>query len=478
MATSIRKNFLYNSLLTAAGYIFPLITFPYVTRVLGVTNIGICNFVDSVISIFILLSMFGTDFVGTREVAKNKECQEKLNKTFNCLFWFNTITTTLALVILITITISVEQLYRHWQMMIIGGLKLLMNYMLVEWLYRGLEEFKFITIRTLSVKIIYTISVFYFIQDSSDYTAYYLLTVLSIAINAFINIIHSRKYVKIEWDSTNVFFLVRPVLFMGLYVVLTSMYTTFNIVFLGFMTNETEVGYYTTGSKITNIIIALFTAFTGVMLPRMSSLLAEGKEQIYREMLNKSNKLLFTFSIPLIIFSIIYAPTIIFFIGGSGYEGTVTPMRIMLILVLIIGYEQIAVIQALAPMNKDSIILRNSIVGATVGVILNITLVSALKSVGSSIVWLISELVVLCCAQYHIQKELQLFFPWRLLIRCMIINTPLIIILYVLLYSDIEKRTSFIIATVVSVAYFILANLRYLNEVIFRGKLEFIKRIR
>ena len=135
---SIKKNFLYSSLLTTAGYIFPLITFPYVSRVLGVTNIGICNFIDSIINYFIYFSMLGIDLVGIREIAKNKSDKEKLKKTFNELFTLNTITTSIALLLLLTATLSIDQLTRNWHLMAVGAVKLTMNYMLVEWLYKGL----------------------------------------------------------------------------------------------------------------------------------------------------------------------------------------------------------------------------------------------------------------------------------------------------------------------------------------------------
>ena len=129
---SIKTNFLYSSILTSANYIFPLITYPYVSRVLGVTNIGICNFVDSIINYFVLFSMMGVTIAGIREVARNKGDKEELNRVFSALFWLNTITTTIALFMLVGITLFVDQLRGHWQLMLIGALKLVMSYLLIE----------------------------------------------------------------------------------------------------------------------------------------------------------------------------------------------------------------------------------------------------------------------------------------------------------------------------------------------------------
>lgn len=110
---SIKKNFFYSSILTTANYIFPLLTFPYASRVLGVTNIGIVNFVDSIIHYFILVSMMGINIVGIREIAKSKGNKEQLSKTFSGLFWLNTLTTTIALIVVVLLTMFVEPLREH-----------------------------------------------------------------------------------------------------------------------------------------------------------------------------------------------------------------------------------------------------------------------------------------------------------------------------------------------------------------------------
>lgn len=452
---NIKKNFFYSSILTTANYIFPLLTFPYVSRVLGVTNIGICNFVDSIIQYFILFSMMGIGIVGIREVAKYKNDRQKLDETFSSLFWLNTITTTIALVILISATFFVDKLKIHWQMMAIGSLKLIMNYMLIEWFYKGLEEFRFITIRTIFVKTLYIIGVFLLVRQESDYHIYYLLTVMMIVVNAFINIIYSRHYVTLLFRNVGVTLYIKSFFILGIYALLTSMYVSFNVMYLGFVSGETEVGYYSTASKLYGILIAMFTAFTGVMLPRMSSLLSEGKVDEFKKFLRKSTNILFAFSIPLVIFTIIFAPDIINIIAGKGYEGAILPMRIMMPLMLIIGYEQILIIQALMPLKKDKAILRNSIYGASVAIILNILLVPMLASVGSSIVWFVSELVVLCSGQYYASKYIGIYFPWNSLIRNIVTNIPLMILLF-LMSSLTGSFLPIVVASVVSIVYFVV----------------------
>ena len=163
---SLKKNIIYSSILTAANYIFPLVTYPYVSRVLGVDNIGACNFVDSVINYFILFSMLGISTVGIREISQARSDREKLNQTFSRLFTINTVSTTAVLIALLISMFTVPQLRENSHLMWIGVLKLISNYLLIEWLYKGLEEFKYITSRTVLVKCLYVVAVFLFIKRS------------------------------------------------------------------------------------------------------------------------------------------------------------------------------------------------------------------------------------------------------------------------------------------------------------------------
>lgn len=455
----IKKNFLYSSILTTANYLFPLLTFPYVSRVLGVTNIGIVNFIDSVIGYFMLFSALGVNIVGVREVAKYKNDKNNLSKVYSGIFWLITITTSIALIILCIITVYVDQLRQHWQLMSIGALKLLMNYMLIEWLYKGLEEFQYITIRTLIVKSLYVIGVFVFVRQESDYPVYFLLLTMMVVLNAVINLLHSRKYVNLSIHSINLFQYIKPLFIIGVYQILNSMYISLNVTYLGFVSGETEVGYYTTAFKLHHILIALFTAFTGVMLPRMSSLLADNKIEEFKKLINKANSVLFSFSVPLIIFTIVYAPIIIRIVSGIGYEGAIIPMRLMMPLILIIGYEQILVIQTLMPLKKDNAILNNSIVGATVGLFLNILLIPSLDSVGAALVWLCSEIVVLCCAQHYVIKYVKIRFPWKILLKNVLICIPLCIMLG-LIYTKVENPILSIGASAIfCIIYFLFSNL-------------------
>lgn len=426
---SIKKNFIYSSILTSANYIFPLIVYPYVSRVLGVTKIGACNFVDSIIQYFTLLSMFGITSIGIREIAKSKNDKARLDTVYSNIFCINAVFTIVSVLLLLIVIFTVHDLYEYRKLLFVGILKVISNFFLIDWLFRGLEEFKYITFRTLLVKCLYVVAIFLFIKNESDYTTYYLLTVLMITLNSLLNQRYARRFVRLSFQSVNLGIYIYPIITMGLYAVMTSMYTTFNTAYLGFVAGDKEVGFYTTAHTLYGALLAFFNAFTNVMLPRMSSLVSEGNMDRFKYLLNKSSNILFSYSIPFVLLFIVFAPEIISIYAGNGFEGAVLPMQISMPLMVIIGYEQIIITQGLLPLDKNKSVLVNAIVGALVGVILSFIIVGKFKSVGSTIVWTVSELCVLFSASIFIRKYLNYKFPISLLFKESISYVPLLVIL-------------------------------------------------
>ncbi len=462
--STIKRNFFYSSILTAANYVFPFLTYPYVSRVLGVSNIGICNFVDSIINYFVLFSAMGISIIGIREIAKVKNNQEQLSRTFSSLIILN-FTTTIVLAFVLGLSIQfIPKFQEYRDLLYVGMFKLFGNLLLIEWFYKGLEDFKYITIRSIIVKCVYVLCVFLFVKNQADYIIYYALITSMTVINCIFNCIHSCQFVKFRLKNIAIKQYLSSFFVLGFYMVLTSMYTSFNVVYLGFQGGEIEVGYYTTATKIYTILLSVFTAFTGVMLPRMSSLLSEGKTDEFKNMLSKSVNILLYFSVPAIIMTEFFAPEIIQAISGKGYEGAIIPMRIVMPLILIIGYEQIIIIQGLMPLKKDKAITVNSILGAGTGLLLNIILVPFWDSVGSALVWIFSELVVATSACFFINKYVGIKFPFALIFKNLTYYIPFVVILSIFFYLGVSRMVLFMVSSVVCVIYFMILHLAIIKD--------------
>lgn len=451
---SIKKNFIYSSILTTANYIFPLLTYPYVSRVLGVTSIGICNFVDSIIQYFILISTMGVATLGVREIAKAKGDRNELSSTYSSIFWINGIATLVALLALLLCAIAVPKLHQYYDMMILGGFKILFNFLLIEWLYKGLENFKYITIRSIVVKIGYVIAIFTLVHSPQDYALYYAISIGMIILNAIINVNYSRNFVTLRIKGLSIKPFIVPFITLGVYYILTSMYTSFNSVYLGFIGGETEVGYYATSLKVHSIIISLYCAFTGVMLPRMSAISKDNNIEAFKSLIYKSIDALFVFSFPIMVYFLVYAKECIYILSGPGYERAIPCFLISMPLLFVIGYEQVLVIQILMAMKKDKAVLTNSIIGALTGIALNVALVPILGCIGSSVSWFVSEFVVLISSQFFVAKYIGVYFPVVQTTRHVLFAIPISLLLLSLRFLALSMFSNLMIGFVIVVVYY------------------------
>lgn len=390
----ITKNLLYSTLLTSAHYVFPLLVYPYVSRVLGVGNIGLVSFIDSIATYFILFSMMGISIVGVREVAKSRGDAAMLGLAARSLLWLNGLLTLLCLAGMAAATLAVPQLRGQWPMMLVGMSKLVFNLFLIEWFYRGLEDFRYITLRSLVIRGSYVAAVFLFVRDPGDTIVYYVLTMLVVVATALVNMARSRRVVRWRGRVSPGRY-ARSYFTFGFYSLLTTAYTTLNVAYLGFVADETEVGYYATAMKLMSILISLYASFTAVMLPRMSTLAAEGDMVRFRRYMRRSVLWVTAVTLPVIVAVELFAPEVVWLLSGPGYEGAVGPIRVMMPFLLAVGLEQLLTMQGLVPLGRDKAVSRITAAAAVVGVTLNIVLVGRMGAVGSAIVWAASEAVLL-----------------------------------------------------------------------------------
>lgn len=461
----VKRNLGYNLILTLCNYLFPLITFPYVSRVLHAENIGLCGIADSIINFFILFAMLGIGSYGVREIARSGSDKERRSEVFSNLLFINVFLTVIAVILLVLLTCTVESLYAYRDFLGIGLLKIVFNAFLIEWFFQGIEQFKYITVRTVAVNACYVLAVLLFVKNSDDTIVYYMLTTLVVVVNAIFNWLFSRKHSRFSFKKIAPSKYLKPVLSFGYYRILTSMYTTFNVLFLGFVSTELQAGYFVASTKLYTIIMAAFGAFTTVMIPRVSAMLASKEYAKLQNVANDTFSILVLVSVPIIMFSIFYAPEIISIVAGAGYEGAVLPFRIVIFLLLVIGMEQIVIQQFLMASSSNSSIMIVSTVGAVTGVAINALLTPAHGAVGSAIAWSVSEVCVLICGYRLMKKHVSVSIDIMRILKCMATCVPYLL-LNTVLYLFTPASVGFWLALVLNVILFMAINLANRNSVI------------
>ena len=411
---SITGNFIYSTILTFSTYLVPLMVFPYISRILGVDSIGAIDTIDNIIDYCILFSMMGMSTLGIREIAKYKNDKNRLQETFNNLFWLNVISTIVVFFFLIVTTICIPTLQQRIVLLTIGSFKLFANLFWIEWFYRGLEDFKYITIRSVIVRLLFIVSVFVFIKEKSDFTLYYILFVSIVIINAICNWTYKRNKVSLRFKHIALKAYAKPFIILGVFAMLSAIYTKLSIPVLSFTCGDTEAGYYATATRMYQVVIALISSLISVLIPRMSVLIRESNYTEISHLFELAFKMLFFISLPIIWYVEFLAPDIIAIFAGNEFVQAAIPMRIVIFLVLIIGSEQIYIMQLLIPLNKDKIVAVAGLCGVITWAILSTILVPLLHGIGTSIVWIATESVVLLIAIYYIKKTMGYHYPWKL----------------------------------------------------------------
>ena len=405
--SSIKKNFAYNSFLSVSSHLINLILFPYCARVLGVERFGTVNFAQNIVQYALFIAAMGITHIGVREIAKQTDRRGR-NQCFSNMLSLNILFTLVAMLLYIPAIFLFDRLEVQKELFLIGSFQILFSAFSVEWFFRGIENYKFITIRSLLIRILYVISVFILVKDSDDYVLFFLLTVLSTIVNAAVNFIYARKFVSFTFKGLDLKIYFGSAISLGCYSILTSMYTTFNVTYLGFVWNDIQVGYYTTALKIYTVILGFYTAFTSVMLPRMSSILNNNDESSFKNLIDKSFELLLMVSLPLVVCLMMMAPETIEVLAGDEYEPAVILSRIIMPMLFVVGIAQILVFQIIIPKGFDFVTLKASFIGAVIGVLLNILLTPRLMSVGTCITVVATELCVTGYYFYFVKMK-QLF---------------------------------------------------------------------
>lgn len=405
-------------------YIFGLIVFPYVTRVLGVDMWGRVNFADQAVYYLRILAAMGVATVGVREIAACGDDRARRSQVFSDIFSFILIVALGALVLLLVLVYTVPRFTEVKDLLLVGSFYLLFSSLMIEWFYQGTENFKYVTIRSVAVKTLYVISVFLLVKKPEDYLLYYILTTAVVVVNAAINIGYSRHSVSFSLRRAHPFRYAGSLMALGVYTIMLSFFTTFNVVFLGFTHSEHDVGIYTTAIKIYMIILGFLTAFSSVMLPRMASLLSENKVDEFKSKVHKSFDFVFAFSPPLVAGGVVLAPQIISVLAGEEYLEAVLPMRMVMPLVIVVGLGQVWVTQVLMPMMKDRVVLYSAISAAIIGVALNIILVPGMSFLGSAIAILASEIVNNTITLVYALRKGYLAFPVGDFLKAMLTFIP------------------------------------------------------
>lgn len=407
---SVKKNFIMNSILTMSSFIFPLITFPYVSTILSPSGYGDVTFANSVIMYFAMFAQLGIPTYGIRACAQVRDDRKKLTKVTLELFIINVMMSIVAYIVFFITLFTIPHISREKPLFLITSLMILFNCIGMEWLYKGLEQYTYITIRSIVFKCIALLAMFGLVHARSDYVIYGGIAIFASSASNILNFFNARKYINFRVSSlrlikTNSFKKHwRPIGIFFAMSCATTVYTNLDTVMLGFMKTNTDVGYYQAAVKIKSILVSVVTSLGAVLLPRASYYIQTGESKAFANITKKALNFVFLLAVPLTIFFMIFSEQGIYFLSSNQFGGSIYPMQVIMPTLLFIGLTNIMGMQILVPTGNEKQVLYSEIAGAVTDFVINLVLIPRLASIGAAIGTLVAEFVVLL-VQYHYTKD-------------------------------------------------------------------------
>lgn len=409
MAKSIKINFLYNILLNISSVVFPLITAPYVSRVLEPDGVGLNNFANTYAGYFALVALLGIPTYGVREVSKVRDDKEVLCQLISQLMSIATITTIIVSLLYFTTIVLVGQLTENYIIFFLAGFAIYLAPFKINWFYQGIEEFGFIAFRSLIIKTISVVLLFIFVNDKGDLIAYLFLCVFGNVCADIWNYIKMWKCgIKPHFTIKGLSQHINPLLLLFSSSIAVSIYTVLDTLMLGFIKDYEEVGFYTNAMHMSKVILSAVTSLSIVVVPRVSYYVKSKDFIKISELMNKSFSVVSFLAFPVAFGLACISPFFVPLFFGAKFMGSVIPLMILSMLIIAIGLNNLTGVQILIGMGRDKLFLYSVLVGTLSNFIMNLFFIPLWGAVGASISSVIAEIVILFVTTYFVYHYTQI----------------------------------------------------------------------
>jgi len=396
---------LMNTILTMSSIIFPIITFPYISRILLPEGMGKVSFATSTIAYFSIFAQLGIPTYGVRACARVRNDKMELSRTVQEIMLINLVTCIIAYLLFLGALLVVPRLHEENLLMVVISSTIIFNAMGVEWMYRALEEYQYITMRSILFKLIALIAMFLFVHQKSDYLAYGAISILATSASNICNFVYMRKFIIFRpvggYDLREH---LRPIMIFFLMSVATVIYGHLDTIMLGFMKTDEVVGYYNAAVKIKGILVSVVTSVSAVLLPRASYYVDKGMIDEFYRSLKKTLNFILLVAPAMMLYFMIYAEEGVSFLSGDAYAQAVLPMQIIMPTLVFIGITNVLGIQMMIPLGMEKSVLYSEIAGAITNLVLNAILIPFYGVSGAAIGTLVAEGVVMIW-QYHAARK-------------------------------------------------------------------------
>ncbi len=409
----MKKNFLFNLLLSFSNILFPIISFPYVARILGPEGIGKVQFIFSYAQYFSVFAALGIPVYGIKEIAKYKGNPDKISSVFLSLSTIFFLTSLFAAILYFSSVILLPFFKDQQPMYLLAGAMVFLSFTYSDWYYAGKEDFKIIAIRSLVVKAIALILLYTWVKTAQDlypYLAVLIFTIIGNQVYGFALVFVKDKQ---SFSSLALRTHIKPLLFIFGATAASSIYTVWDTILLGFLSNATAVGFYTASIKIVKLLLPFVTSVGAVAIPSLAHKFANNKLEEVKITIHDSFYFLVFLTIPMAIGIYILAPELIIIFSGKAFSASVIPMQILSLLPLLVGFGYLFAFQILIPAEKNKEVFIAMLAGLIISAAFNLILVPHFSEVGAACATIATEIGVTIIYYYYTRKYFQFDYPWK-----------------------------------------------------------------
>ena len=465
---NLKMNAVLNVIKTITNIIFPLITFPYVARVLQPENIGKVNFGTSFVSYFSLIASLGITTYAIRECSAVRDNKEKLEKTISQIFSINMCTTVVAYILLALSLFLFRSLDNYRSLIIIQSTAILFTTLGTDWLNTAMEDFSYITLRSILFQIISVVLMLIFVKEPDDYIKYVCISVLSSSGANILNIFYRKKYCKVRLTiNLNIETHLKPILLLFVMILAQTIFSSADITMLGLMKGNYEVGLYSTAVKVQNIISQISSSMVFVMMPRLSKMFSEKNYDGVNGLLRKILGLQLVLGLPSIAGVLSLSKEIVIIVGGYKYEGAAQPLCILMICYMfgLVGGSFLGNM-VLLPSGRESVYMKICCISTGINVVLNFFLIPIGGANAAAITTTISSFLIFIMLLCTKDKKIKLDYLYSIAISPIIGSLLIMLICYIcrILINDMIVRV--IVSIVVSIMVYLTVLFVFQNEIL------------
>lgn len=458
---SIAKNSIYYSIYNVLNVIFPFLTGMYVARILLPDAVGTVAYAQNIAQYFVILAFLGIPTYGEREIAKVRYDNNERSKVYSELLVINFISTCIFSLIYLILIFTVSSFRSNLPLYLVTGGSIILNALNNEWLYDGLEEFKFISIRNIIFKAICFILLILLVREPNDYIRYAMITVFGTAGNYVLNVAYAPRFVKFTTHNLNLKRHMKSILLLVVVNLAIELYSLVDVTMLGAMTSSKHVAYYSYASKINKIFIQVVNSFTVVIVPRLAYYYKEGNNVDFNRILSKTLETILIIAIPLIAGIQICATDAIRLLYSDAFLPSANVLRILSLVLIIspVGYLLGSRVLLVTDHEKTMVLCVG--IGAIVNIIGNSLLIPRYVEYGAAIASVFSEIIVMAVyvhfgkKYFHISNEVKNII--KIIIATLLMTVYLLLIDKLIVgYNDLQILARLVIQVLGAIAiYFI-----------------------